>query len=195
MDQLLEKSTPYGCDKDQLINETVLTTFPIFPKLPVELRLKVWKAACFPRTTTDHGLHYVTVNSVEEVWDDEDTIVTLNPNLQGYDEELEVERYDTAYVKLQAFKRPQRRSATLDTSAKLINSSAYLWDAGLWTAYVESRIVITKELDLMGWSRLRNGPGQDTSEWYDRDFPSTLIPHVRDGMWRPITFPTRDIYH
>ncbi|KAF5668347.1 tetracycline resistance protein [Fusarium heterosporum] len=174
-------------------------TFSSFPKLPVELRLKIWKDACLPRTTTEHGLHYVTIKIVEEDGEDEDfeNMVTFDPHLEGYDDEFEVESDDTAYVTLQAMKCYQvpPNKVKANASAHHSNGSAYLWDAGLWTACKESRMAIAEYLDLSGWIKLRNQPVDETlPAWYDKAFPSTLIPHPQDKTWRPIVIPSRDIF-
>ncbi|RKL33129.1 hypothetical protein BFJ72_g10145 [Fusarium proliferatum] len=48
--------------------EIPLTTFHSFPNLATELRLKIWKAACFPYAATKRGLHYI---NLESIWGNE----------------------------------------------------------------------------------------------------------------------------
>ncbi|KAJ4122979.1 hypothetical protein NW768_009970 [Fusarium equiseti] len=165
------------------------SNFHFFPKLPPELRLKIWKAACFPRSSTDHGIHFVTVDRVPET-DDLDGHVTLHPDLEGYDDEFDIENEETAYVTLRAVrrKRPETRK----------NASGYLYDAGLWIACRESRGAITEHLDINGWLALKASGSHDVAlkpKWYYKlDFPSTIKPHRKDEPWRPLVAPRQDIF-
>jgi len=129
-----------GADPSEEVQE-----FHLFSKLPPELRIRIWKAACLPRTSTDHGIYYVFVNRVRKSEEDED-YVTLDPNLDGYDDKFDVENDETAYVTLWALKRerPEPRS----------HASGYLYDAGLWAACKESRVAITEYLEIKGWENL-----------------------------------------
>lgn len=165
-----------------------LQEFHVFPKLPPELRIKIWKTACLPRTPTEHGIHYVFVNRVRDSEEIEDC-VTLNDNLDGYDDEFDVENDETAYVTLRALKRerPEPRG----------HASGYLYDAGLWAACKESRVAITEYLEIKGWEALQQSGPRDmlSPGWYSkRDFPSTLKPFKQDETWRPIVAPRQDIF-
>ncbi|KAL9560900.1 hypothetical protein ACKAV7_014929 [Fusarium commune] len=121
-------------DQSFSINEEMSPAFHYFKRLPIEIRLKIWEAACLPCTDADHGLHYVTLDVVEEGGeDDEDekwfeNSVIFDANLEGYFEEFEVESDDTGYVTLRALKRPGEKSSK---TTNPVNKSAYLWDAGL----------------------------------------------------------------
>ncbi|RGP69255.1 hypothetical protein FLONG3_7891 [Fusarium longipes] len=167
-------------------------TFHCFPKLPPELRIKIWKAACFHRTDKDHGIHYVSVDTVVESGEDED-IVLFDDNLQGFDDEFYMEHDQNGYITLRALSRTNGQNQ--DNHPK---QSAYLWDAGLWSACKESRNAIIKHMDLDGWLKLRDESQQDLDEdmsgWYTQSFPSTLVPHERDKEWRPFTVPRQDIF-
>ncbi|EWY81170.1 hypothetical protein FOYG_15448 [Fusarium oxysporum NRRL 32931] len=159
---------PHAQQQDQSLSipEEMSPAFCYFKRLPIELRLKIWEAACLPSTDADHGLHYVTLDvveegkgSVEDVDDEEylENLVIFDANLEGYDEEFEVESDDTGYVTLRALKRPCEKSS----EATNPNKSAYLWDAGLWLACKESRSVIAKHLDFEGWLAFREQPIED----------------------------------
>lgn len=124
------------------------TTFHSFPKLSPEIRVKIWKYACFPRSETDHGIHYVTVNIVHEDFEEED-IVTIDDNLEGYDEEFAVESDDDGYITLMAPKLPFDHAAGLSS-----NASACLWDARLSTACHESMLALAEYHNLQGWREL-----------------------------------------
>ncbi|EXK26816.1 hypothetical protein FOMG_16624 [Fusarium oxysporum f. sp. melonis 26406] len=153
-------------DQSLSINEEMSPAFRYFKRLPIELRLKIWEAACLPSTNADHGLHYVTLDVVEEgkegvedVDDEEylENLVIFDADLEGYDEEFEVESDDTGYVTLRALKRPCEKSSETTNP----NKSAYLWDAGLWLACKESRSVIAKHLNFEGWLAFREQPIED----------------------------------
>ncbi|KAK7572967.1 hypothetical protein V3481_018152 [Fusarium oxysporum f. sp. vasinfectum] len=158
-------------DQRLSITEEMPPAFRYFKRLPIELRLKIWEAACLPSTDADHGLHYVTLDVVEEGVEDVDdeeyleNLVIFDADLEGYDEEFEVESDDTGYVTLRALKRPCEKSS----EATNPNKSAYLWDAGLWLACKESRS-------------------------YSKDFPSTIVPFKKNEKWLPVVRPTHDIF-
>ncbi|KAF4997982.1 hypothetical protein FGRMN_3502 [Fusarium graminum] len=183
-----------------------LFSLSILPNvLPLESsRARHARNACLPRNDTEHGLQYVTVKKMradailEEGWDYDifgDNYV-FDPNLEGYEEEFGLGNLDNSYIKLQALERARRPSEEAEgkpsCSEPRVNKSACLWDAGIWTACKESRMVITEHLDLSGWTRLRRGSSQPA--WYDKTFPSTLVPHPQDRSWRPIVMPSRDIF-
>lgn len=171
-----------GADPSEEVQE-----FHLFSKLPPELRIKIWKAACLPRSPLDHGIHYVFVNRVRESEEIEDD-VTWDPNLEGYNEEFDVESDDTAYVTLRALKRERPKPRVF--------ASGYLYDAGLWAACKESRGAITEYLQIERWETLReSGPRDMSPGWYDKpDFPSTVKPSTKDETWRPIVAPRQDIF-
>jgi hypothetical protein len=43
-------------------------TFHSFPKLPPELRYKIWRDACIPFAKTKEGQHYIDLDSIKELW-------------------------------------------------------------------------------------------------------------------------------
>ncbi|EXA35283.1 hypothetical protein FOVG_13376 [Fusarium oxysporum f. sp. pisi HDV247] len=106
-------------------------TFHPVPRLPAEIQLQIWKAACiissFPgyESYKQAGLHYVNVDTVKTGGRDRLTLRALN-NKQGPNGDEEI---------------PNN------------NRSAYMWDGGLWGACRLSREVITEEIYFM-WLRL-----------------------------------------
>ncbi|UZP35082.1 hypothetical protein NXS19_002898 [Fusarium pseudograminearum] len=133
----------------------------------------------------------VTVNIVHEDFEEEDT-VTLDDNLEGYDEEFTVESDEDGYVTLTAPKLPFDDPAGLSRP----NASACLWDAGLSTACHESRLAFAEHHNLKGWRELREKPinTTETNLWYHQAYPSTLVPHKRDNNWCLMTVPLFDIF-
>jgi len=102
-------------------------TFHPVPRLPAEIQLQIWKAACiissFPgyESYEQAGLHYVNVDTVKTGGRDRLTLRALN-NKQGPNGDEEI---------------PNN------------NRSAYMWDGGLWGACRLSREVITEEIYFM----------------------------------------------
>ncbi|CAJ0552328.1 Ff.00g063070.m01.CDS01 [Fusarium sp. VM40] len=184
-------TTPTGETRDQPAPDRTSPTFHPFPKLPVEIRLSIWKYACFPRSQVDHGIQYVTVNIVDEDID-EDDLVVFDDNLEGYDDELAVESDEDGYITLTAPKFPFDKPAELCRP----NPSACLWEAGLLTACRESRLAVAEYHNLKGWREFREQPMNttQTNEWYDQAYPSTLVPHKGDKKWCPMVVPHFDIF-
>ncbi|KAJ4135315.1 hypothetical protein NW768_004941 [Fusarium equiseti] len=125
----------------------------------------IWKAACLPRSTSEHGLQYVTVDQFKMILgkprDDPDFL--------------------RAFVQLRAAEgdKPTRR-----------NPSAYFWDAGLWTACKESRDVIAGYLDIDNWKLVQARP---STEWTTENFPMRLKSHDQNKELTTMVFPNRDI--
>ncbi|ENH71930.1 hypothetical protein FOC1_g10002123 [Fusarium oxysporum f. sp. cubense race 1] len=73
-------------DQRLSITEEMPPAFRYFKRLPIELRLKIWEAACLPSTDADHGLHYVTLDVVEEALKRpcEKSSEATNPNKSAY---------------------------------------------------------------------------------------------------------------
>ncbi|EFY89750.1 hypothetical protein MAC_04182 [Metarhizium acridum CQMa 102] len=106
------------------------STFHAFPRLPCELRLRIWELALRPQHAG--GLHHFFID--------------LEGNKDGIDPKLFVGVDDWA-----GGIDPAKRDIALNIGRLQSNSSAtpgkgsvYYWDAGLWTACRESRDVITR---------------------------------------------------
>ncbi|QPC73205.1 hypothetical protein HYE68_003957 [Fusarium pseudograminearum] len=165
---------------------TPTPTFHGFPNLPPELRLRIWKEACLPRTHNDRAIQYVTADVVQENSEDDD-VVLFDEDLEHDSESDDDEHHKTGYVTLRGL-----------SGKKLHNSpstnSAYLWDQGLWMACRESRAVITKHLEIYQWLPYANaGPGFLAS-WSYTYFPSNLLPHRKAKPWCSIVVPLMDIF-
>ncbi|KAH6949218.1 hypothetical protein DER45DRAFT_650097 [Fusarium avenaceum] len=191
MAEPLPPTTPTGDTHDPSPSNETSPTFHPFPKLPTEIRLAIWKHACFPRSQIDHGIQYVTVNIVEEDYEEEDLVI-FDANLEGYDEEFALESDQDGYITLTAPKLPFDKPAGLSRP----NASACLWDAGLLAACHESRLVVAEYHNFKGWRELREQPMNttQTNAWYDQAYPSTLIPHKRDKKWSPMVVPVLDVF-
>ncbi|KAF4457239.1 hypothetical protein F53441_803 [Fusarium austroafricanum] len=170
-------------------------TFHPFPLLPPELRIKIWEAACLSSFHKTHGIHYVDVDCVQFVQQDLDDD-TFDENMEGGPRLLNHHVANRGSATLRALKSNWNTSLEKSDSVTYPNRSAYMWDAGLWMACQESRAIVAKHMDLEHWVELRkDGNRLDSATgWGELDFPSTLVPHQKDGMWRPIVVPHKDIF-
>ncbi|KAF5027151.1 hypothetical protein F66182_724 [Fusarium sp. NRRL 66182] len=113
------------------------TTFHRFPDLPYELRHLIWKHSLRP-TEGKSGLHYLAMSEPGNLNNMRDI-----PNLR--------------------FHLPSISSATsVDTRPR----SAFLWDAGLWTACKESRQVIMKHFEMDYWIPERKEISREFQIWW-----------------------------
>ncbi|SCO76106.1 uncharacterized protein FRV6_00318 [Fusarium oxysporum] len=140
-------------------------TFHPVPRLPAEIRLQIWKAACIISSIPGYesyeqaGLHYVNVDTVKTGGRDRLTLRALD-NKQGPNGDEEI---------------PNN------------NRSAYMWDGGLWGACRLSREVITEEIYFM-WLRL-----PDYSQGY-LGRPAILTSRNTHEEQGYMVFPRRDIF-
>ncbi|KAM0372854.1 hypothetical protein ACHAO7_010754 [Fusarium culmorum] len=136
------------------LTEISTQTFHAFPNLPPELRMKIWKASCLPRSEHDHGIQHVTADVVQENWDgDYDEIVVCDEHLEYFEDDFDVETDEMGYVTLRASKRDTKLPVNFQTTTDQSKKSAYLWDHGLWMACRESRAAITEYLKIDSWLR------------------------------------------
>ncbi|CVL07729.1 related to tetracycline resistance proteins [Fusarium mangiferae] len=169
-------------------------TFHKFRRLPPELRLKIWKEACLSRSASEKGLHYVTVDIVDTTsqWKESNVDpVTSDPNIEGPSYDYE----GSAYATLRALECPWEKTGDSQPPANPLNKSAYLWDAGLWSACKESREVIEKHLNVKEWLAHR-GQGRPRGQpaWYNKAFPSAIVPKTKNDNWCPLVKPYGDIF-
>ncbi|KAF5610647.1 uncharacterized protein FSUBG_2908 [Fusarium subglutinans] len=108
------------------------TAFHLFPNLAPELRLKIWKAACFPYAANHRGLHYIDLKNIDEISGDA-VVVSMTS--------MEVEALHPHF----------QTSANEQQVVGCANRSAYMWDGGLWKACRESREVISTHFRLEIW--------------------------------------------
>ncbi|CZR45663.1 uncharacterized protein FPRO_15161 [Fusarium proliferatum ET1] len=113
------------------------TTFHSFPNLATELRLKIWKAACFPYAATKRGLHYINLESIG-----------------GNEISGELITQMTA-MEMKALHPDFQTSSNLQGVVGRANRSAYMWDAGLWKACRESREFISRHFKLNIWGYIQ----------------------------------------
>ncbi|KAF4958510.1 hypothetical protein FSARC_11011 [Fusarium sarcochroum] len=109
------------------------STFHLFSSLPCELRLLIWEQAIRP-SKGKHGLHYFSISATRDLPDTKNnSVLLLGP-----------------YRPL----RPFVASVPARTDSPNPRS-AYLWDAGVWTACKESRAVIMKHFQIDHWTSQR----------------------------------------
>ncbi|KAF4443023.1 hypothetical protein FACUT_1576 [Fusarium acutatum] len=140
-------------------------TFHLFPRLPTEIKIQIWKAACILSVIPgcgyheQAGLHYVNVDKVESEGRDRLALRVLD-KMQGPNDDEKI---------------PNN------------NRSAYMWDGGLWGACKLSREVITKEISFM-WLRL---PGYRQDHL---DCPAILTSRNAHEGQGYMVFPGRDVF-
>ncbi|RDA93833.1 hypothetical protein CP533_6401 [Ophiocordyceps camponoti-saundersi (nom. inval.)] len=131
------------------------TSFDFFPLLPCELRLHVWKLAIRPPGAGVHRLSILDNSS------------SSSQHVDGGDARLTAvppPPFTTTATTSSLLKKKKRKKKSLpkhvaaapgDASHESAwtrgNSSASLWDAGMWTACVESRQVMTRHFRLRYW--------------------------------------------
>ncbi|KAF5626894.1 uncharacterized protein FTJAE_9400 [Fusarium tjaetaba] len=121
-------------------NEVSLVVFHLFPNLPTELRLKIWKAACFPYAKNQRGLHYIDLASI------------------GDDLRSWIGLPTKAPMEMKALHPDFPTSNSGQQVVGRANRSTYMWDAGLWKACKESREVISTHFQMNIW---RGTQGKD----------------------------------
>ncbi|KAI6758436.1 hypothetical protein HG530_010676 [Fusarium avenaceum] len=110
------------------------STFHPFSRLPTEVRLKIWEAACFPFQQHHKGLHYVELFDVDDY-----------------------------HTKMRQIKH-KNQDLDSDHSSHSANPSAYIWDVGLWTACKESREVVHCHLKIDDPIKVRIDFQEDSSQ-------------------------------
>ncbi|KAH6954540.1 hypothetical protein DER45DRAFT_596400 [Fusarium avenaceum] len=110
------------------------STFHPFSRLPTEVRLKIWEAACFPFQQHHKGLHYVELFDVDDY-----------------------------HTKMRQIKH-KNQDQDSDHSSHSANPSAYIWDVGLWTACKESREVVHLHLKIDDPIKVRIDIQEDSSQ-------------------------------
>ncbi|KAG5821433.1 hypothetical protein H9Q74_000270 [Fusarium xylarioides] len=170
-------------------------TFHPFSRLPPELRLKIWKSACLPRSSRfEGGLHYVTVDAVDtrDSWR-EDYIhpVIDDPNLEDHDYDDE----GHGYVAMRALECPWGKTGNSLSPVNPLNKSAYLWDAGLWLACKESREVVSEHSHSKEWLACQEEPlRRGEPVWYGEVFHSAIVPQNKNEQWCPLVKPYGDMF-
>jgi hypothetical protein len=119
-------------------NKVSLTVFHLFPNLPTELRLNIWKAACFPHTNNQHRLHYIDLASF------------------GGDLRSWIGLPTEAPMQMKAIHPNFPISHNGQRVVGRPNRSTYMWDAALWKACQEPRGVISSHFRLKLWRSTQN---------------------------------------
>lgn len=152
------------------------SAFHPFPRLPLELRLDIWELAIRP-TDGKHGLHHFIITRPED--DSPESFQLSHPH----------------------FWQPQH-VATVPAEN---NKSVYLWDAGLWTACVESRDVIMKHFKVHQWDarRYHGGTGSDIAPFCvhhelsrggDVSYPAETTAWRGQESWQLMVRPMVDMF-
>ncbi|KAH7017180.1 hypothetical protein EDB80DRAFT_772641 [Ilyonectria destructans] len=166
-------------------------TFSCFSELPAEIRLAIWEFAVRP-TGRGGGLHQFSILHVQETMDGILRGLTMLPTPPATD----VPPYMAAVSRLRN---------THGSYNKASNQSAYLWDAGLWTACTESRQVITKHFNCQQWHAAKkpfprrfgnessSAPMEIKSHDHDA-IPATMTVKQNNEHWQLMVRPYQDLF-
>ncbi|KAJ3550311.1 hypothetical protein NM208_g34 [Fusarium decemcellulare] len=161
--------------------------FYLFPVLPCELRLKIWELAVRPNDGK-RGLHHFSISNSER---------NIDPSFRLVGTSYQ----NSCYVIAAPSRSPLRRLI----SGAAVNSSAYLWDAGLWTACKESREVMKRYFKVRQWAEKyprRVGRGSAMPRHYDNEmargrdcsFSATATVWDYPEQWQLTVQPLVDLF-
>lgn len=125
-----------------------MAAFDLFASLPCELRLEIWKFAIRP---AGRGIHRFSIFNKQTDRDDPSRRLAITNTRDGQ----QVRHTATA----------PRIPGARECSWTEGNASAYLWDAGLWTACRESREVIVWHFRVHHWDHVRRGLLRSPRHW------------------------------
>ncbi|KAK7403110.1 hypothetical protein QQX98_011135 [Neonectria punicea] len=137
-------------------------TFHLFSNLPWELRRQIWEAATRPT-----GRHYTGIH-----------------NFSIFNNEYVANKSMTPHIVL-PYKHVEPGKTFVATVIGLgdhstTNRSAYLWDAGLWTACWESREVIMSRLSMSQWNEKR----RHLADLYEESLVRSFDPEL--DLWERV---------
>lgn len=145
-----------------------------FGNLPTEIRHKIWRYALQPISTTRPRAHFFSVTNYQE---DSDMLKKLKVQCNlGSDCEI---KHGCQYC-LAAPKFGSSHSWTSN------NSSAYLWDFGMWSACRESREITEKHYKIEYWTaKLRQGRLLNHAD----DYVDACVPFIYPTHWWRLVLP------
>ncbi|RCI07392.1 hypothetical protein L249_1375 [Ophiocordyceps polyrhachis-furcata BCC 54312] len=135
------------------------TSFELFPRLPCELRLQVWKLAIRPPGAGVHRLSIILDSSSSS--SSSSSLLKKKKKKNNNSNNNHKKKEKTKIIRREEHHHhhhhhqhvaavPPGDAADASTWTRG-NSSASLWDAGLWTACVESRQVMMRHFRLRHW--------------------------------------------
>ncbi|KPM36407.1 hypothetical protein AK830_g10171 [Neonectria ditissima] len=161
-------------------------TFPFFAILPCEIRLQIWESAIRPADPDYVGIHTFSIFDSQQVVDKKPRTILPHEKTAGRE-------YFVATVK--------GRGDDGKT-----NRSAYLWDAGLWTACWESREVIMSRVSMAQWHEWKRDISNHDKRWESFEIQERLrefrvgmtASSLQDGDggedWQLLVRPDRDAF-
>ncbi|KAK7215378.1 hypothetical protein V2G26_003381 [Clonostachys chloroleuca] len=133
-----------------------MASFHFFSNLPYDLREQVWKQAIRPSAKNWSGIHHFSILHSNMKLDSTASKPKLIPSSRDV---------PTSCDKGTAF-----AAEIPGTEGAQANRSAYMWDAGLWTACWESRQIILRHWEMKKWwEKRRNILSEGMWFWYGEE--------------------------
>ncbi|VUC24644.1 unnamed protein product [Clonostachys rosea] len=118
-----------------------MASFHLFPDLPYEIRLQIWQQAIRPSTKRCSGIQHFSILCGNVQSSNTTSKPEVIPSSRGTPTPRDKQTIYAAIPRVDA--------------AAQANRSAYMWDAGLWTACWESRQIILRHWEMKKWSEKR----------------------------------------
>ncbi|CAH0059105.1 unnamed protein product [Clonostachys solani] len=118
-----------------------MASFHFFPDLPYELRHQIWQQAIRPSAKKCSGIQHFSILHSNMKSGNTASKPKVLPSYRG--------------VSTSCDKRTAFAAEIPGAEAIEANRSAYMWDAGLWTACWESRQIILRHWEMKKWSEKR----------------------------------------
>ncbi|CAH0005032.1 unnamed protein product [Clonostachys byssicola] len=118
-----------------------MASFRFFPDLPYELREQIWQQAIRPSAKNYSGIQHFSILHSNMKFESTAFKPKLIPSSRGVPTSCDEGITFAAEIP--------------GTEGAEANRSAYMWDAGLWTACWESRQIILRHWEIKKWSEKR----------------------------------------
>ncbi|KJZ69921.1 hypothetical protein HIM_10677 [Hirsutella minnesotensis 3608] len=173
---------------------TASATFDLFCLLPCELRLQIWQHAIRP---DGRGLHRFSLfNTKTDKYQGLKDLAISNAGKRS-----RRARHEAAAPRAPPNTHDHQRHQQQLHSWTRGNSSAYLWDAGLWTACRESREVMMWHFRVRDCNQARHKALRGPGFWSPsalaeelQDAPTMMLARENGVEWQFMVRPHRDLF-
>ncbi|KJZ69037.1 hypothetical protein HIM_11580 [Hirsutella minnesotensis 3608] len=173
---------------------TASATFDLFCQLPCELRLQIWQHAIRP---DGRGLHRFSLfNTKTDKYQGLKDLAISNAGKRS-----RRARHEAAAPRAPPDTHDHQRHQQQLHSWTRGNSSAYLWDAGLWTACRESREIMMWHFRVRDCNQARHKALRGPGFWSPsalaeelQDAPTMTLARENGVEWQFMVRPHRDLF-